>query len=482
MSEPASFDAVVIGAGPAGSTTAGQLARLGYRVALFHRGRGQPDGLPRWETISPGALQLIRAYHPDAHSNLQARLVPVTVQRHWFPIDWPRREAQSDQSILLDRRLLDEELRRSALAAGATVADSPVESARISRAGDVWEIVAMDSRLWRARFLVDAAGRRSVLNRQRSLLGAGTLAIETWWSGLSMPKWSTYLEALPTAWLWAASDDSGLVLLITFVSKDRLPGGKAGIAARVRGLLEQSRLAAANAAMQMEVPPRVREATASSAVDHIGASYVRVGDAALALDPIASQGCQQALVSGFQGAAVVHTCLSRPKAYPLAEKFVAARLQETIALHVRHTQEAYRQQSRFQTPFWSARCLSDPSSSIPLANGNRIVPNEADPAEWIELSPSIQICDTAALVGNVIRSVPAVCHPSWTRPVAYFGSQSAVDLIKGLRGPIETSKLVEFWSKQSGSPFETARELFSRLWQMGFFLPANEPVVGKSGS
>jgi flavin-dependent dehydrogenase len=478
MSDPASVDAVVIGGGPAGSTTARQLARLGYRVALFYRARGQPGGLPRWETISPITLQLIHAYHPDAHSRLQSSLVPVTVQRHWFPIDFPQREAQSDQAILLDRSLLDEELCRSALAAGATVAGAPVEAARTSRGGDLWEIVATNNRIWRARFLVDATGRHSFLNRQRTFLGARTLAIETRWSGLSMPKRSTYLEALPSAWLWAASDDSGLVLLITFVSKDRFPGGKAGIAARVRDLLKQSQLATANAAIKLEVSPSVREATASSAVDHVGASYVRVGDASLALDPIASQGCQQALVSGFQGAAVVHTCLSSPTAYPIAEKFVAARLQETVALHVRHTREAYRQQSRFQTPFWSARYLSDPSLPTPLGNENRLATNEANPAEWIELSPSIQICDTAALLGNVIRCVPAVCHPSWTRPVAYFGSQSAVDLIKGLRGPIAASQLVEFWSKQSGFTLETAQELLNRLWQMGFFLPANKGARG----
>jgi flavin-dependent dehydrogenase len=195
MSDPASVDAVVIGAGPAGSTTARQLAKLGYRVVLFHRPRGQPSGLPRWETISLITLQLIHAYHPDAHSRLQSSLVPVTVQRHWFPIDFPEREAQSDQAILLDRSLLDEELRRSALAAGATVAGAPVESARIPRGGDLWEIVATGSRIWRARFLVDAAGRHSFLNRQRIFLGTPTLAIETRWSGLSMPKRSTYLEA-----------------------------------------------------------------------------------------------------------------------------------------------------------------------------------------------------------------------------------------------------------------------------------------------
>jgi flavin-dependent dehydrogenase len=481
MSETTSLDVVVIGAGPAGSTTARHLAMQGYRVSLFQRAGCQRDNLPRWETISPIALELIRAYHPDANAGLQTRLAPVTIHRHWSLTDSPKKEAPSDQTILLDRNLLDEELRRSALAAGVAIADSPIGSTKISRNGDNWEIVGMDHHRWRASFLVDAAGRRSVLNRRRTFLGARTLAIETRWSGLSVPKWTTYLEAMPSAWLWAARDGGEMVLLTAFVSMDWLPGGKTRVVSRMRDLLEQSGLGLTSGDLKMEVPPSIREATASSAVDQIGASYLRVGDASLALDPIASQGCQQALISGFQGAAVAHTCLSCPSAYPLAEEFVMARLQETIALHVRHTREAYRQQSRFQTRFWSARYLSDPSSVIPLENGNRLAPSEAVPSEWIQLSPSIQICGAAALIGNIIKSVPAVWHPSWPRPVAFLGNQSAADLIKGLRGPIAAINLVESWARRSGSTRESAWALLNRLWQMGFFLSAHNPANGEIG-
>ena len=219
MSKPARLDAVVMGAGPAGSTTARRLAMLGYRVALFHRTGYQRSDFPRWETISPIALELIRAYHPDAHTSLQPRLAPVTVHRHWSLIDSPKREAPSDQTILLDRNLLDEELRRSALAAGVTIVDWPVGSTKISRAGDLWEVVGMDHHRWRASFLVDGAGRRSVLNRRRTFLGAPTLAIETRWSGLSVPKWSTYLEAMPSAWLWAARDGGDLVLFTSIPTR-----------------------------------------------------------------------------------------------------------------------------------------------------------------------------------------------------------------------------------------------------------------------
>jgi Tryptophan halogenase len=477
MSKPARLDVVVMGAGPAGSTTARHLAMLGYRVALFHRAGCQRNDFRRWETISPIALELIRAYHPDAHTGLQTTLKPVTVHRHWSLIDSPKREAPSDQTILLDRNLLDEELRRSALAAGVPIVDWPIGSTKISRDGDIWEVAGMDHHRWRASFLVDGAGRRSVLNRHRTFLGPRTLAIETRWSGLSVPKWSTYLEAMPSAWLWAARDGGDLILLTAFVSCDWLPGGKRRVVSQIRNLLEQSRVGQTSGNLKIELPLRVREATASFAVDQIGASHLRVGDASLALDPIASQGCQQALISGFQGAAVAHTCLSSSDAYPLAEEFVLARLQESIALHVRHTREAYGQQSRFQTRFWSDRYLSDPSLSIPLEIGNRLAPDEAVPTEWLQLSPSIQICQAAALIGNVIKSVPAVWHPSWPRPVAFLGNQSAADLIKGLRGPIAAINLVESWARRSGSTLESAWALLNRLWQMGFFLSAHNPAI-----
>src|ERR1700758_4008256 len=128
MSKAAMLDVVIMGAGPAGSTTARRLATLGYRVALFHRAGCQRGALPRWETISPMALELIRAYHPDAFAYLKTRLAPVTIHRHWSSIDLPKREEPLNQTILLDRNLLDEELRRSALAAGVTIVDSPIGS------------------------------------------------------------------------------------------------------------------------------------------------------------------------------------------------------------------------------------------------------------------------------------------------------------------------------------------------------------------
>jgi flavin-dependent dehydrogenase len=470
MSEPIRVDAVVIGAGPAGSTTARHLAMLGYKVTLFHRTSAKSADLPRWESVSPVDLELIRAYHPDTHTRLS--LVPVAVRRHWSRVEPANSETKLDRTILLDRNLLDEELRRSALVAGATIANSPIGCVRISRDRGEWAVVETDNAGWRAPFLVDATGRRSVLNMRRNLLRARTLVIETRWSGVSVPKWTTYLEALPSAWLWAARDGSDLVLLSTFVSTNWLSGGKAAIASRIKALLEQSTLAPAGGDTKLEVPPSVREATASSAVDQIGSSYLRVGDASLALDPIASQGCQQALISGFQGAAVVHTCLSCPSAYPLAEKFVLTRLQENIALHLRHTREAYRQQSLFQTRFWSDRYLPEGASFTRSRNEDRVTRNEAVPTEWIQLSPLIRICDAPALIGNLIKSVPAVCHPSWAGPVVFFGSQSAADLVKGLSGPIATNRLVEAWARRFGFSHESAWELFNRLWRMGFFSSA----------
>jgi flavin-dependent dehydrogenase len=385
------------------------------------------------------------------------------------------RKKHPEHAVLLDRNLLDEELRRSAVDAGVIIMDSPIGAVKISPSGGGWEIVQNDHAPWQAAFLVDAAGRRSVMNMRRNLLGPRTLAIETRWNGVAIPKWATYLEALSSAWIWAVRDGSDLTLVTTFVSSDWLSTNKADVASRLRDLLQPSRLASLSRFMKLKFPPRVREATPSSADNQIGRSYLRVGDASLAVDPIASQGCQQALISGFQGAVVVNTCLSRPNAYPLAEEFVVARLREAIALHVRNTREAYRQQSLFQTRFWSDRHLPE-ASSIHSRDGDQTVVNKTFVAERIQLSPLIQLRLAPALIGNLIECVPAIFHPSWTRPIAFIGRQSAADLIKDLECPIATNRLIETWAGRFESSYESARELLNRLWQMGFFVSANEPT------
>ena len=145
MSERIRVDAVVIGAGPAGSTTARHLAMLGYKVTLFHRTSAKSADLPRWESVSPVDLELIRAHHPDTHTRLN--LVPVAVRRHWSRVE--PADSKTKPTILLDRNLLDEQLCRSALVAGATIANSPIGCVRISRDRGEWAVVETNNAGWR---------------------------------------------------------------------------------------------------------------------------------------------------------------------------------------------------------------------------------------------------------------------------------------------------------------------------------------------
>ena len=53
------FDALIVGAGPAGSTTALLLARAGFRVALFDRNRF-PRPKPCGDCLSPEASRVLQ--------------------------------------------------------------------------------------------------------------------------------------------------------------------------------------------------------------------------------------------------------------------------------------------------------------------------------------------------------------------------------------------------------------------------------------
>ena len=65
--------------------------------------------------------------------------------------------------------------------------------------------------------------------------------------------------------------------------------------------------------------------------DQIGLDWIKVGDAAFAIDPLSSQGVQMAMMSAFQGSIAVHTLLTQPEQANAAIDFYRNKLQETVA-------------------------------------------------------------------------------------------------------------------------------------------------------
>jgi geranylgeranyl reductase len=154
------YDAVVIGGGPAGATAAGDLARAGRSVLLLDRaGRIKPCG----GAIPPVLIEEFAI--PDA-----LLLARITSARMVSPSD-----AQVDMPIdggfvgMVDREFFDEWLRNRAAAAGATRCTGAFE--QLGRDADGVSLVHFRDadgarRSIRARAIVGADGARSAVARQ----------------------------------------------------------------------------------------------------------------------------------------------------------------------------------------------------------------------------------------------------------------------------------------------------------------------------
>lgn len=160
MSAPERFDAVVVGAGPAGSTAARNLALDGASVLLVDR-RRFPRPKPCGGGLTPKAYRqldfdisdIVRARH--AGTILRGAGVPP------FTIGDPRAEVWMVDRVAFDLRLVDQ-----AVAAGVTFHDG--ESV-VSVTDGGHSRVTTSSGVYSARLVVAADGSESPIARARGL-------------------------------------------------------------------------------------------------------------------------------------------------------------------------------------------------------------------------------------------------------------------------------------------------------------------------
>lgn len=158
MSGEATFDALIVGAGPAGSLAAERLARGGARVALFD-GRDPQDAKACGGGVTSKALKawpfLVEA---------GGRLVSE-VEMH-SPTGRRVRLEMSEPFAIYSRRALDAYLRERARAAGAQVFAGRVSAKAEKDEKGNWTIVNKSGERWSGRVLVAADGANSPLARR----------------------------------------------------------------------------------------------------------------------------------------------------------------------------------------------------------------------------------------------------------------------------------------------------------------------------
>ena len=156
-------DAIVVGAGPAGSMAALVLARAGVKVHLIDRASFPRDKLCG-DTLNPGSLAILDGHGMLGH-DIRARSLPIRGMTVTGPgnalvtADYP----DDLRGAALMRRDLDSILLDAAVAAGATFSAGVAVRGKAGAHAGVRVATAHGEEDWPARVVIAADGRHSTL-------------------------------------------------------------------------------------------------------------------------------------------------------------------------------------------------------------------------------------------------------------------------------------------------------------------------------
>ena len=460
--KPLGADVAVIGAGPAGCVFATRMAALGFDVCLIERARFPRPHLG--ESLSPGVLPMLAsAGLAGAIERVGLRRV-FEVRTNWEGAETVRVDPRGE-GLLVDRAAFDGALLGAARAAGVRVLQPALARVQ-ARTADGWRLL-VDSdgerRSLFAGFLADASGRAARLGGARRAMGPRTIAVHGYWTGRGLPA-QPRIEAGPAAWYWGVPLPGGSYNTLVFVDAARLRGdGRRTLEARLRAWLQPSALLQDVQGATLLGEVRATDATPYLYADCVGARHVRLGDAALALDPLSSSGVQKAVQTALSAAIVANTLLRRPAAGAAARRYYEDNLAEAATRHRRWATGHYGvAAARHQDAFWVARAaaLTDEGSAPFTGAPPRPLADDVP----LRLSPDCQWEALPCLGAHYVEVKPALRHPAVDGPVAYLGGQELAPLLDVVRAGMTSRQLAEAWS--AALPFDKglsiARWLASR--------------------
>ena len=434
-------DICIIGAGPAGSALAIRMAQLGYQVCIVER-----CVFPRphiGESISPGIwpqLELLGAADAVGRAGFWRC---GTSQVKWES-DTPNRR-EFGAGLLVDRARFDQLLLECARAHGVRVLQPAVVRTQSRRDGD-WDLdveTKGGNSIIQAGFLANAGGRSARSQSRKRLASHRTLALFGYWRGSKLPR-EPRIEAGSEAWYWGVPLPDSTYNAIAFVDADAFRGRRAGsLTIGYHDLIYQSGLM--DKCRDITLCGSVRAADATPYLDEDGVSpaSIKVGDAALTLDPLSSSGVQKAVNTSLTAAVVVNTMLRRPSRTDAACAFYKSNLADSAETHRRWAAQHYAAAAAAKTGrFWQIRAQGATAE---------VAPGVASPGPPLStdmpvaLSPQAILKDEPCIVGDLIALKPALSHPGLDRPVAFLGGWEMPDLLRPLRDGMALGALMDSW-------------------------------------
>ncbi|MDQ3258985.1 MAG: NAD(P)/FAD-dependent oxidoreductase [Acidobacteriota bacterium] len=358
------FDVVVLGGGPTGTATAIALAHSGRTVAVIER--SNYDRVRVGETLPPRArLPLVDLGVWDRFINEGHAASPAILSA------WGQDELYENHFIYnpyghgwhIDRRRFDEMLALVAEEAGAVVCRGARVTACRPLASREWQVKftseGKPSDL-QAGFLVDATGRASIVaRRQRAerIFYDRLVGLVSFFSARSPEEegdYQTLVEAVEEGWWYSAWLPNSQLVVAYMTDADLIPKGRARVnehwqnrlakaphtSSRVGGCIHETILhsVAANSYRMHRIT---------------GTNWLAVGDAAIAFDPLSSQGIYNALQSGLRAAPAIERGLrGEQTALEEYELWTRKKFDEYLQMRVMH----YSREQRWpSSAFWRRR-------------------------------------------------------------------------------------------------------------------------------
>ena len=378
-----SCEVVVIGGGPAGSTSATMLARQGVSVLLLERERfprehvGEsllPASIPVLEEL--GVLPAVEA--AGFLKKWGATMVWGTDPTPWSwyfketnqrnPHSYQVWRPQFDQLLLENSRAHGVDVRE-----GHRVVEVLWESGKAT--GVRYRSDTGETATVRCRYVVDASGQTGILARDLNLRQWDSffqnLAVYGYFSGAqrlpSPDETNIFIEAYPNGWLWSIPLHTGWTSVGAVVDSST---GQSEISKGGLGEFLEAQVAQASHTSEMlrdahlESGPFIVKDWSYVCERVTGDGYVLAGDAACFVDPLFSSGVHLALMSGILAAAYVTSAL---KDAEIAEPAAAA-YHELYLKEYGHFREMaqlfYSSNLTSDSYFWEARRLLEDAGNF----------------------------------------------------------------------------------------------------------------------
>lgn len=415
MSDPLayrSYDVAILGGGPAAIALARRLADLGLKALVMTRPR-QPATV---EGFSPRTLEVCARFLGMADH--LSTLEPVVRQAHWNG-----QGAMANREAIIDRRSFDAAMLAAVRAAGIDVIEARARS--VERRDGYWQIrfdpVEGTARTVAAPFLVEARGRAAPLARSGSGRGPAMVSLSR-----RVSQQQTRPAGPPAAvasfsdgWAWfirapaaRLDDDGGEGVLQIFVDGEAVPR-RPDLGAyydRCLATTPEAEDWLAGSILGREVTARHAGMVLSG--DLAGPDHLRVGDAAMAIDPLSGHGVYKALSGALAAAPVINTLIRRAQDRDLAIGFYETRLRDDFDVSARLARDFYRMEQRWSDrPFWRAR--QDWPDDLPPHPD--IVPG------------AVRIARAPVSVDNFIEERDVLITPDQPRGVFHLGGVPAVE-------------------------------------------------------